>query len=192
MLPINSYTTGEIKAVQKACSYLLAPEQIFDLKFLKKLNDFHVKQAYLKQVKYCHPNFSKSDSDDRKAKKLAFLKKAHKSYEYLMALISGKRPDISKSPPGRIIAVGGAKGGIGKSMIAANLSVYLAQKGYKTVAMDLDLGGANLALYLGEKFILDRTVNDFLSKKYPALSDIIIKGKSKSNPLNLFYAFNYL
>ena len=76
-----------------------------------------------------------------------------------------------------IWAVGGGKGGVGKSLLTANISICLALMNFKVIVIDLDLGGANLALYLGEKFILDRTVNDFLSKKYPTLDDIIIKGK---------------
>lgn len=38
-----------------------------------------------------------------------------------------------------IIAIGGAKGGIGKSIFAANLGVFLASKGKRTVLVDLEL-----------------------------------------------------
>ena len=62
-----------------------------------------------------------------------------------------------------VIAVGGAKGGIGKS-ISANLGIYLARKGRQTVLVDLDLGGANLHLYLGETR-LPLTINDFLTQR---------------------------
>lgn len=48
-----------------------------------------------------------------------------------------------------IIPVAGGKGGIGKSIIAANLSIALAQIGHSTIAIDLDLGGSNLHLMLG-------------------------------------------
>jgi len=48
-----------------------------------------------------------------------------------------------------IIPIAGGKGGIGKSVISANLAISLAQLGHKTVAIDLDLGGANLYLLLG-------------------------------------------
>ena len=48
-----------------------------------------------------------------------------------------------------IIPVAGGKGGIGKSMIAANLSIALAQFGHSTIVIDLDLGGSNLHLMLG-------------------------------------------
>jgi len=54
----------------------------------------------------------------------------------------------NKKPP-VMIAVGGGKGGVGKSMVAANLSCRLAQNGKKVLAIDLDVGGANLHTYFG-------------------------------------------
>jgi len=72
-----------------------------------------------------------------------------------------------------IIAVGGAKGGIGKSIFAANLGVFLASKGKRTVLVDLDLGGANLHLYLGET-LLEKNINDFLSRRAPTLEKIMV------------------
>ncbi len=50
-----------------------------------------------------------------------------------------------------IVAVGGAKGGVGKSALAANLAVGLALLGQRVVLADLDLGGADVHLYLGVK-----------------------------------------
>ena len=70
----------------------------------------------------------------------------------------------------KIIAVGGAKGGIGKSIFSANLGVYLSTRKNRTVLTDLDLGGANLHLYLGET-TPGRAINDFLTKKVPTLED---------------------
>ncbi|MBS1985813.1 MAG: P-loop NTPase [Bdellovibrionales bacterium] len=46
-------------------------------------------------------------------------------------------------------AVGGGKGGVGKSLISANFAVTLGRKGHKVIAVDLDLGGANLHTCLG-------------------------------------------
>ena len=72
----------------------------------------------------------------------------------------------------KIIAVGGAKGGVGKSMLAANLAVGLALLGQKVVLADLDLGGADVHLYTGVKS-LARTWLDFLDKKVDSLQDIL-------------------
>jgi flagellar biosynthesis protein FlhG len=52
-------------------------------------------------------------------------------------------------PGSQIIAVGGGKGGVGKSFVSSSLAIFLAQLGFDTVAIDLDLGGANLHTYLG-------------------------------------------
>ncbi len=72
----------------------------------------------------------------------------------------------------KIIAVGGAKGGVGKSMLAANLAVGLALLGQKVVLADLDLGGADVHLYTGVKS-LAKTWNDFLDKKVESIKDIL-------------------
>ena len=57
---------------------------------------------------------------------------------------------MSKGP--EIIAVGGGKGGVGKSFISAGLATSLARRGYDTVVIDLDLGGANLHTLLGIRY----------------------------------------
>lgn len=43
----------------------------------------------------------------------------------------------------RIISVGGGKGGVGKSVVSANLAVAMAQEGQNVVLVDADLGAAN-------------------------------------------------
>jgi len=73
-----------------------------------------------------------------------------------------------------IIAVGGAKGGVGKSALAANLAVGLALLGQKVVLADLDLGGADVHLYLGVKS-LPKTWNDFLDKKVNSIEGIMTR-----------------
>ena len=49
----------------------------------------------------------------------------------------------------QIWAVASGKGGVGKSFIASNLGLALAQSGRRTIVVDLDLGGANLHTHLG-------------------------------------------
>jgi flagellar biosynthesis protein FlhG len=51
--------------------------------------------------------------------------------------------------PGRLIAIGGGRGGVGKSLIAVNLAVYLAQLGRTVVLVDADHGGSNLHCHFG-------------------------------------------
>lgn len=49
----------------------------------------------------------------------------------------------------RIWAVGGGKGGVGKSVVASSLAVALARSGVRCVAVDADFGAANLHTLLG-------------------------------------------
>jgi flagellar biosynthesis protein FlhG len=72
----------------------------------------------------------------------------------------------------RILAVGGGKGGIGKSLISANLGIALARRGKRVVLVDADLGGANLHTTLG----LDpprRTLSDFIDRRFERLEDVL-------------------
>jgi len=56
--------------------------------------------------------------------------------------------DSDPAPPTRIWAVGGGKGGVGKSLLAANFGVGLAALGKKVLMVDVDLGAANLHTFL--------------------------------------------
>lgn len=47
------------------------------------------------------------------------------------------------------VLVTGGKGGVGKTTVCANLGVQLAKEGRKVLLVDLDLGLANLGLFLG-------------------------------------------
>ncbi|MCA9576752.1 MAG: helix-turn-helix domain-containing protein [Polyangiales bacterium] len=49
----------------------------------------------------------------------------------------------------RLIAVSGSKGGVGKSLLAANLGLYLATIGRRVVVVDADPCGATLHNFLG-------------------------------------------
>lgn len=72
----------------------------------------------------------------------------------------------------KIWAVGGGKGGVGKSLVTANLSICLSLMGYKVIAIDLDLGGANLHTCLGVP-IPEKTLSDYLTKKARSLNDLV-------------------
>lgn len=96
-----------------------------------------------------------------------------------MSILSENNPLSSEfqkhlTPQGnqKIWAIGGGKGGVGKSLVTANLSICLALMGYKVVAIDLDLGGANLHTCLGVP-IPDKTLSDYLSKKVRSLNELL-------------------
>ncbi len=52
---------------------------------------------------------------------------------------------------GRFVAVGGGRGGVGKSLVAVNLAVYFAQLGKTVVLVDADASGSNLHSHFGVK-----------------------------------------
>ena len=58
---------------------------------------------------------------------------------------------INENTRRKILPVASGKGGVGKSVLVANLGISLASFGQRTVLVDLDLGGSNLHTYLGLK-----------------------------------------
>lgn len=73
----------------------------------------------------------------------------------------------------QIVAVGGGKGGVGKSIVAANLAIVMAQLGRRVVLVDADLGGANQHTLFG----IDRPsvlLEHFIVKKVEALQDTLL------------------
>ena len=73
----------------------------------------------------------------------------------------------------QIWAIGGGKGGVGKSTLSILLAFWLARAGKKTILMDVDLGGANIHTFMGIKTPV-RTLNDYLKRRYDALEEICI------------------
>jgi flagellar biosynthesis protein FlhG len=51
--------------------------------------------------------------------------------------------------PGCVVAIGAGRGGVGKSLVAVNLAVYLAQLGRAVILVDADPGGSNLHSHFG-------------------------------------------
>jgi len=69
--------------------------------------------------------------------------------------------------------VGGGKGGIGKTLVSANLGIALAQAGMRVLLVDADLGGANLHTCLGVGQP-NATLSDFVRSSKVQIEDIII------------------
>lgn len=84
--------------------------------------------------------------------------------------------DLGPAPATRvkqIWAVGGGKGGVGKSLVASSLAIALAQMGNKVIAIDLDLGGANLHTTLGID-LPGQTLSDFFSQRVSQISTCVV------------------
>jgi flagellar biosynthesis protein FlhG len=71
-------------------------------------------------------------------------------------------PEKKRSP--QIIAVGGGKGGVGKTLLSANLALSIADRGNRVLLVDCDLGGANAHTVLGVGAPVV-TLSDFIERK---------------------------
>ncbi len=79
-------------------------------------------------------------------------------------------------PPGaehraHTIAVASGKGGVGKTLVSANLAIALAARGHRVILFDLDMGLANADIVLGLE--VTSTLSDVLSGRR-ALDDVIL------------------
>lgn len=72
-----------------------------------------------------------------------------------------------------IWAVGGGKGGTGKSFVSASMAIHLASLEKDVTLIDADLGGPNLHTFLGMKDS-NLDLGDFVTNKVPNLKDTVI------------------
>jgi len=72
-----------------------------------------------------------------------------------------------------LIAVGGGKGGSGKTTVAANCASVLAREGNKTLVIDSDFGASNAHTLLGVR-MPQKTFNDLIQQKVSTIDEIVI------------------
>jgi flagellar biosynthesis protein FlhG len=192
MFQPERYSAENIRRIQRACCHVFLSDEalktvdvcrnnkrIVRYPFLEKLSFEDVRRAYRTNVMSYHPDRHQDKDPEEIAGLVRYLEGINRSYDYLCAFFGKKRfPETVFTGRGRIIAVGGAKGGIGKSIFAANLAILLSSRGLRTVLVDLDLGGSDLHIYLGHKHIPAVTINDFLNRKYPCI-DQVVTGSEK-------------
>lgn len=70
-----------------------------------------------------------------------------------------------------IWAIGGGKGGVGKSLISSSLGICLARTNAPVTIIDLDLGGANLHTCLGTN-APSNSISDFLQGRVKKFNDL--------------------
>lgn len=73
-----------------------------------------------------------------------------------------------------VIAVGGGKGGIGKTLLTANLGICFAKNKWRVVLVDADLGGSNLHTCLGIDFP-EVSLSDFVQRRITRIEDVIVE-----------------
>lgn len=76
--------------------------------------------------------------------------------------------------PRRIIAVGGGKGGSGKSLLSVTLAVELARRGLHPLLVDCDLGGANLHTFFGLE-PPRHALSDFVLRRVDTLTSLVLR-----------------
>lgn len=83
---------------------------------------------------------------------------------------TGERPertiplDVARGRAGRTIAVGGGKGGVGKTLVAVNLSLALSRMEKSITLLDGDIGNGNCNTLLGITRI-DNSLEEYLRKE---------------------------
>ncbi len=72
----------------------------------------------------------------------------------------------------QIIPIASGKGGVGKSLLSANLAITLGQAGKRVILADLDLGASNLHLVIGQ-FAAKKGIGTFITGE-SSFEDIIL------------------
>ena len=80
--------------------------------------------------------------------------------------------ESTTTPGPRIWAIGGGKGGVGKSVVTTNLAVSIARTGARVAIVDADLGGANLHTMVGVPSP-KRNLSDFIARRVASLAEIM-------------------
>jgi len=73
----------------------------------------------------------------------------------------------------KLWAIGGGKGGVGKSIVSLMLGTSLARQGKKVILVDADLGGSNLHTLAGIRYPL-YTLADFINRQVENIEDVVM------------------
>lgn len=85
-----------------------------------------------------------------------------------------------------IYPIGGGKGGVGKSFVAASLGALIAKSGSRVLLIDLDLGASNLHTLLGIKNP-QHGISTFFRRRIRSLEKVAVK----TNIPNLFFVSSF-
>lgn len=79
----------------------------------------------------------------------------------------------TRNQPQRVWAIGGGKGGVGKTFVSTSLAVSLSKLGRAVTLVDLDMGGANAHTYFGLPSP-KMTLSDFLAGRANSLEELAV------------------
>jgi flagellar biosynthesis protein FlhG len=91
-----------------------------------------------------------------------------------LRVAGGKGVGVASVEPLRVMAVTSGKGGVGKTMLTANLAVLAAKRGKRVLIIDADLGLANVEIVFGAK--PKRHLGDLLSPDV-SVDDVLVEVK---------------
>jgi flagellar biosynthesis protein FlhG len=177
--PDQNFPAAKLSQVRIAAIYLFGPQRALHADFTDKLSLESIKSAFRDKARRYHPDLQTHEPPELAEKNRHQFLKVKESYEVLKDFVARQIPKTEPEPEpekirqNKIIAVGGAKGGIGKSTFTTNLGVYLAGQGHRTVIVDLDLGGANLHLYQGQTFVKN-CINDYFARTVTNLEELLL------------------
>lgn len=81
--------------------------------------------------------------------------------------------DMEDALKNKFWAIGGGKGGVGKSVVTMMLGTMLARKGKKVILVDADLGGSNLHTLAGIRYPI-YTLADFMQRRVDNIEDVLM------------------
>jgi flagellar biosynthesis protein FlhG len=73
----------------------------------------------------------------------------------------------------RVVAIGGGKGGVGKSLVAANVGIFLATLGKRVILVDGAFGAPNLHIFAGVPRPA-RTLSEAVAAGGPSLAELAV------------------
>lgn len=73
----------------------------------------------------------------------------------------------------RVVAIGGGKGGVGKSLVAANVGIFLATLGKRVILVDAAFGAPNLHIFAGVPRP-SRSLSEALATNGPSLVELAV------------------
>jgi len=107
------------------------------------------------------------------ADQISHTKNIDQAHRLRQLMLQSANTESSPSGSTHVIAVASGKGGVGKTLLAVNLSIALAARNHQVILFDMDLGLANADIVLGVE--AKYTWNDVLNGRR-SLSDIIVQG----------------
>jgi flagellar biosynthesis protein FlhG len=93
--------------------------------------------------------------------------------EHLRQRMAVVAPDLDGAGATFVLAVTSGKGGVGKTLVAANLSIALAARGHRVALFDMDMGLANADIVLGVEAVY--TWRDLLTGSR-AVDEVMVRG----------------